>query len=308
MAVQKKAWMTGELFQAWLEHFDKAITELVGKESRHLLILDGHGSHVSLEVVERARDWGIDLITLPAHTSHKLRPLDVSVFKSLKTHFRKERDIWHLRTLSRQASKTEVATIAAKAIGSALTEANIKSGFKATEIWPFNPNALNFDNMPCNHISILEEATTREEDLSQVPNTFSFPNREEEAIYALNTMANQLLDEDTFLEDTSTVNGVTYIRLMEEDDEDYFKDLGHQETPSTPGSRSISPTFATSQCRRQLSEANQLLSQPMLRNSNDNTYQVANSSQAANPALYMQGNSFGNQNTHVNVNQQINPI
>ncbi|MCO5552272.1 hypothetical protein L7F22_005784 [Adiantum nelumboides] len=161
MAVQKKAWMTGEIFQAWLEHFDKAITKLVGKESRHLLILDGHGSHVSLEVVEKARDWGIDLITLLAHTSHKLQPLDVSVFKSLKTHFCKERDIWHLQTLTRQASKTELATIAAKAIDSALTEANIKSGFKATEIWPFNPNALNFDNMPCNHISIVDVKALR---------------------------------------------------------------------------------------------------------------------------------------------------
>lgn len=39
MAMQKKAWMTGELFQAWLEHFIKAVTILIGRENRHFLSL-----------------------------------------------------------------------------------------------------------------------------------------------------------------------------------------------------------------------------------------------------------------------------
>ncbi|MCO5614372.1 hypothetical protein L7F22_068651, partial [Adiantum nelumboides] len=45
MAVQRKAWMIGELFKAWLELFENAIMNDMGKENRHLLILDGHGSH-----------------------------------------------------------------------------------------------------------------------------------------------------------------------------------------------------------------------------------------------------------------------
>ncbi|MCO5609724.1 hypothetical protein L7F22_063956 [Adiantum nelumboides] len=74
MAMQKEARMIGELFQAWLEHFKTAIMDDMGLESRHLLILDGHGSHVSLEVVGKAHEAGIDIVTLPAHTSHKLQP------------------------------------------------------------------------------------------------------------------------------------------------------------------------------------------------------------------------------------------
>ncbi|KAI5073799.1 hypothetical protein GOP47_0011812 [Adiantum capillus-veneris] len=84
MAMQKKAWMTSELFKAWLAHFDNDITRNTGKDNRHLLILDGHGSHVSLYVVAKAHDARIDIITLPAHTSHKIQPLDVLVFKSLR--------------------------------------------------------------------------------------------------------------------------------------------------------------------------------------------------------------------------------
>ncbi|MCO5611041.1 hypothetical protein L7F22_065291 [Adiantum nelumboides] len=156
MVAQKKAWMTGELFLAWLHHFNEWITKIVGKFSRHLLILDGHGSHVTLDVVENARSMGIDIITLPAHTSHKLQPLDVSVFKSLKVQFRKERDIWQQKASSRQASKTELATIVAKGIKSSFMELNIKAGFRATGIWPLDPTAVRFEGRPCNHITLVE--------------------------------------------------------------------------------------------------------------------------------------------------------
>ena len=51
-----------------------------GPFMKHLLILDGHKSHVNLEVVEKARRKSIDMITLLSHTSHELQPLDLSCF------------------------------------------------------------------------------------------------------------------------------------------------------------------------------------------------------------------------------------
>ncbi|KAI5073619.1 hypothetical protein GOP47_0011632 [Adiantum capillus-veneris] len=171
MSMQRKAWMTGELFQAWLDHLIKSINEHMGFEHRHLRILDGHGSHVSLEVVAKAYDSGIDIVTLPAHTSHKLQPLDVSVFKSLKANFRKERAIWQQKTASSQASKGELATIASKALTLSFTAENIKARFRATGIWPLDANAVTFEGIPCNHIEIIEENINEVGDESQVPNT-----------------------------------------------------------------------------------------------------------------------------------------
>ena len=72
----------------------------ISAERRHLLILDGHGSHCMLEVVREARAAGLDILTLPAHTSHALQPLDVSVFKSFKQNFRAYGDFWTSRNLS----------------------------------------------------------------------------------------------------------------------------------------------------------------------------------------------------------------
>jgi len=40
--------------------------------NRHLLIINGHGNHVTLEVIQHAKHIGLDMITLPFHTSHAL--------------------------------------------------------------------------------------------------------------------------------------------------------------------------------------------------------------------------------------------
>jgi hypothetical protein len=65
--------------------------------SRHLLILYGHNSHATLEVIHKAAQTGIDMVTLPSHTSHALQLLDITVFAPFKKAFRSIRDEWVLR-------------------------------------------------------------------------------------------------------------------------------------------------------------------------------------------------------------------
>ena len=88
------AWMTSYLFSAWISHFNKSINEVDGisPSQRHLLVLDGHGSHVTIAVAKLAQEAGLDIVTLPVHTSHSLQPLDVSVFSPFKSYFRRYRD------------------------------------------------------------------------------------------------------------------------------------------------------------------------------------------------------------------------
>ncbi len=49
-----------------------------------VLIVDGHKSHLTLELIDLCRREQIILLCLPPHTMHALQPLDGSVFKSLK--------------------------------------------------------------------------------------------------------------------------------------------------------------------------------------------------------------------------------
>ncbi|KAI5054102.1 hypothetical protein GOP47_0031005 [Adiantum capillus-veneris] len=70
-------------------------------------------------------------------------------------------------------------------------------GFCATGIWPLNASAVKFDGMPCNHINITQEVTIEmDDDLSQVPSTPMQGTIEENAALALNSMANEILEED----------------------------------------------------------------------------------------------------------------
>jgi hypothetical protein len=107
-----------------------------------LLVLDGHGSHVTMDVVKTAHAVGLDLLTLPSHTSHAMQPLDVLCFKTFKQAFRLLRDVWTLRNKSRGASKEVLATWVSSALTKALTHKNITSGFRTIGIFPFNPHAM----------------------------------------------------------------------------------------------------------------------------------------------------------------------
>ena len=82
MAMQPNGWITAFLFFAWISHFTTVVQEKYGisQANRHLLILDGHGSHdshMTLEVVHKAKAKGLNIITLPSHTSH--RPIDYNL-------------------------------------------------------------------------------------------------------------------------------------------------------------------------------------------------------------------------------------
>ena len=114
----------------------------ISAENRHLLVLDGHNSHVTLEVVTLAMNSGLDIISLPSHTSHALQPLDVSCFKPFKTAFRQIRDSWTLLNKGKKVEKTDLCEWTSQALEKSLTAKNIKSGFKKTGIWPFNEHAI----------------------------------------------------------------------------------------------------------------------------------------------------------------------
>ncbi|MCO5589172.1 hypothetical protein L7F22_043138 [Adiantum nelumboides] len=137
---------------------------------------------------------------------------------------------------SRQASKSKLASIVAKAITSSFTEANIKAGFQATGIWPLNPSVVKFEGMPCNHISIVEETTSiNDEDISQVPTTPVNATIEGGAIHVLNSMADQQQEEEPLSsQQNGTIHGITFTNLMEADDISNYTDI--LATPHRAGS------------------------------------------------------------------------
>ena len=62
------------LFLRWIRHF----VSMAGctKDSPHILLVGGHESHKTPEVVDFAKEHGVILVTFPPHCSHRLQPLD----------------------------------------------------------------------------------------------------------------------------------------------------------------------------------------------------------------------------------------
>lgn len=82
-------WTDNETGLDWIKHFDKH-TRARTKGSHRMLILDGHGSHQSVEFEAYCKDHSIVPVCLPPHSSHITQPLEVGLFSPLKSAYGKE--------------------------------------------------------------------------------------------------------------------------------------------------------------------------------------------------------------------------
>jgi len=109
-----------------------------------LLFLDNHESHVSVACLDLAKDNGITMLTFPPHCSHKLQPLNHSVYGPLKKFFNASCDSW---LMSNPCPMTiyDISSIVNLPYSQAFTPKNIKAGFAVTGIEPYNQNVFDDD-------------------------------------------------------------------------------------------------------------------------------------------------------------------
>ena len=138
--MSENGWTTDELGLEWLKHFNK-YTESCTTGVYRLLILDGYGSHGTPEFDQYCTENRIISLCMLAHTSHLLQPLDVSCFSPLKTAYGHE-----VGELARQGvfhiDKDEFLDIYPRIHILIFSEQNIKSGFRATGLVPYNPERV----------------------------------------------------------------------------------------------------------------------------------------------------------------------
>ena len=136
--VSESGWITKDLFFEWFKMF----TQRIPPARPVLLVLDGHGSHITIEVIEYARSNNIHMLCLPSHTSHILQPLDVGVFKSFKSFFSKACRQYMAKNVGRVITEDILASVVGSAIAQSHTPLNILGGFKKAGIYPFNPGEV----------------------------------------------------------------------------------------------------------------------------------------------------------------------
>jgi hypothetical protein len=105
------------------------------------LICDGFGTHETLEILEFCFENNILLCRLPSHTSHKLQPCDVAPFAPLKAAYRDQVDQLEQGGVN-TIGKEHFTSLYSPARKIAFTPKNIKAGFAASGLFPFNPDRV----------------------------------------------------------------------------------------------------------------------------------------------------------------------
>ena len=77
-------WMEKNNFLEWFKKLFVPAVAFLTKTGPVVLFLDGHYSHLSLELVLHAKSQGVHLFCLPPHLTHILQPLDVGVYGPVK--------------------------------------------------------------------------------------------------------------------------------------------------------------------------------------------------------------------------------
>ena len=142
-ASSPNGWTSDKLGLSWLQSLFHKQTLNKAKRDWRLLILDGHGSHCTLSFLEWCRSNRILVAIFPPHSTHRLQPLDVSLFTPLASYYSQSLDA-HSRLSQGLASvtKRDFFKNFYSAFDKAFTEANIRSGWLKTGIEPFDPDQV----------------------------------------------------------------------------------------------------------------------------------------------------------------------
>ena len=125
----------------WLTQiFDPQTKERANQQPR-VLICDGFGTHETLEILEFCFENQITLCRLPSHTSHWLQPCDRAIFAPLKSAYRERVDRLERGGVN-TIGKEHFTSLYSPAREITFTAKNIKAGFAACGLVPFNPDRV----------------------------------------------------------------------------------------------------------------------------------------------------------------------
>nr|CAI5867589.1 unnamed protein product [Callosobruchus analis] len=141
-AATPNGWMETKIFKTY---FEKTLVPALGDKRPVFVIYDGHSTHVSLDLIEYAKDQGITILKLPAHTSDILQPLDVCVFKSYKDKWDQTVATWQRQHIGQKLPKSLFSQFLGET-WTTVSEDVIRNGFRKAGIFPFNTDVVPKEN------------------------------------------------------------------------------------------------------------------------------------------------------------------
>jgi DDE superfamily endonuclease len=138
-------WTNDDIGYEWLTNvFDRHTKKKAshGRDYR-LLFLDGHSSHINMRFIEFCDQNKILLMAYPPHSTHRLQPLDVSLFNPLANFYSQNLDNWLLRSYGTcSMSKRHFWGLFKPAFDAAFTAENVASGWRKTGLYPLDEEVI----------------------------------------------------------------------------------------------------------------------------------------------------------------------
>ncbi len=136
--ISESGWMDGPNFLSWFQRLVLPAVAHITATAPAYLFLDGHHSHISLELIRVAREDYVKLFCLPPNCTHILQHLDVGVFSPIKKVWGKILKKWKLESPAANVSKEAFPSLIAKLWDESFTPAHCISGFRASGIVPLS--------------------------------------------------------------------------------------------------------------------------------------------------------------------------
>ena len=139
--VSPNGWTSDQIGLHWLQNVFIPGTNSCRTGRYCLLVLDGHGSHLTPEFDKACSENDIIPICMPPHSSNYCQPLDVSCFAPLKKAYGNLIQNW-MRQGFNHMDKLDFLDAYPDARKQAFSMDNIKNGFRATGLVPYNPEEV----------------------------------------------------------------------------------------------------------------------------------------------------------------------
>lgn len=111
-----------------------------------VLLMDGHSSHYTHELLVYARENNIIILGYPPHCTHALQGLDVVCFARMKEMWKQEIEA-HELLHRRGVAKADFASVFGRAYLQAFTTDTIQAAFRATGVHPFDRTVITVEQM-----------------------------------------------------------------------------------------------------------------------------------------------------------------
>ena len=182
--MSKTGWSNSVVFHNYItKHFAKYARLSENKTAvPHLILYDGHKSHISLTLASWAKKHNVVLFVLPPHSSHVTQPLDVAIFGPFKAMYYSECQAYMRRNPGANVSKYQIAELTAKPYLKALAAENLISAFRRTGIHPFNNKAIPGSEVAPSVIYIQEQSLKENSDNERAQSQVSIANPDQDSL------------------------------------------------------------------------------------------------------------------------------